>query len=194
VASLITPGCVDKVTNKDYWEQVYMYAQIAIDTAAGDSPKVTELIKYLPILPGPAHSKLLDRLASDNAAKLPESERRPLWESLVNLTAHYRRFADADWAMPQELVAKIEDIASELAPASASLLYRRLFGDRDFNLFEENGDYEEQRKIVERKRQQAVAELIASSVEGVLAASTFTSTAWPLRGDRSERPVLAERG
>lgn len=136
---LITPGCAEKVTNEEYWEQVNIYAQLAIDVAEGDLSKLTELIEHLPNLAGPAHSRLLELLASKNTIDLPERERRPLWEALVKLAADHRKFADADWAMLPQAIAEIEDVASKLAPKAPSLLYGRLFTDRDFDLFEEKG-------------------------------------------------------
>ena len=177
--ALIPAGCTEKVTNREHWEQVNIYAQLAIDVAESDRSKLTQLIDHLPNLSGAAHTRMLELLASDKTTGLPEQERRPLWEALVHLATNHRKFADADWAMSQEAVAKIEDVASKLIPKSPTLLYGRLFTDRDFDFFEEKGNYEEQRKALDKKRQEAVRKIItASGVDGIIEFARSAASVW----------------
>lgn len=107
----------------------------------------------MPDLPDPAYSRVLDHISSDAVTTLPESSRLPLWETLVDLVSKHRKYADAQRAMSAEIIAKIEGAAAKLAPTSTSLLQRRLFSERDFDLYEENGDFEEQRLKLDQKRQ-----------------------------------------
>jgi hypothetical protein len=148
------------VTNRDYWDQVSGYAEFAATTAATNPSMLAELIDRLPDLPPPAHQRVLEHLSSAAVVDLPESERRPLWEALVDLAAKHRRFADAQWAMPPEVVAKIEEVAAQLAPKLASEIHRRLFSERDFDLFEEKGNYEEQERNLNLRRQEAVKDIL----------------------------------
>ena len=177
---LTTPGCRERVADKgQYWEQVNIYAQLAIEVAASDSLKLAELIKHLPNLPGPAHTRLLELLVEDTTTTLPDCERRLLWENLISLAGDHRKFADADWALPPEAVAKIEGVASKLAPKSPSFLYARLFTDCDFDLFEQEGNYEEQRRAIATKRQEAVTEIAAvSGVEGLVDFAKSVTSPW----------------
>ena len=169
----------EKVTTKVYWDQVGIYADLAVNEATSDPRKLPDLIERLPHLPNPAHSHLLEFLGSEAVTGMPEPERRPIWEALVSLGARHRKYADADWAMAPDVVVKIEDAASKLAPASASLLHRRLFSDRDFDLFEEKGDYQEQQRALAAKREGAVSEIIAASgIEGVVAFAQSVDSPW----------------
>lgn len=159
----------ESVTNGEYWEQVANYADFATAIAATDLNKLTELVDHLPDLPKPAFTKVLEYLCSNTVTSLAESTRLPLWESLLDLAAKHRKFATAQWAMSAEVVARIEEAADKLAPSSMTLLNRRLFSERDFDLYEENGDFEEQAQKLEKKRQEVIKEILAlNDIEGVL--------------------------
>ena len=160
------------VTRGDNWQQVVAYAELAVNTAATDLPKLAELIERLPNLPNAAHTKILDHLSSAPVVGLPESDRLPLWEALVDLISKHLHFADAEWAMGSEIVAKIEETAKKLSPTSPNLLHRRLFSNRDFNLYDEKhgvADYAEQERKLGLRRQTAVREILdLYQITGVL--------------------------
>ncbi|MCI0419931.1 MAG: hypothetical protein L0312_12020 [Acidobacteria bacterium] len=136
----IPQGWKEGATRGDYREQVSGYAELAVDIAADDLAKLAELVDRLPDLPDPTSSKVLEHVASGTVTALSEGVRLPLWEALVDLAA---KFADAPWAMPPEAAARIEEAAEKLAPRSAMLLHRRLFSERDSDLYEGKGNYEE---------------------------------------------------
>ncbi|MCK4518519.1 MAG: hypothetical protein KAU12_00220 [Candidatus Omnitrophica bacterium] len=167
--NFIPPCWSEGVTKGEYWDQVSGYAELAVNMAAADIPKLAELIDRLPDLPPPAYSNVFKHLSTDLVLGLAEPDRLPLWEALIDLAAKHRKFTDAKWAMPMEMITKIEEIAEKLAPKSASLIYRRLFSDRDFDLLEEKGDYEEQQRSLSLKRQEAIRAIIKEiEVVGVL--------------------------
>ncbi|HWV99353.1 MAG TPA: hypothetical protein VNZ64_06625 [Candidatus Acidoferrum sp.] len=165
----IPAGWSDKVTNREYWEQVMVYADLAIGVAKVDLAKLAELIDRLPNLPNPAHSRVLDHFSSEAILDLPESSRLPIWEALVDLAGKHRKFPDAQWVMPPEVIARIEEVASKLAPKSPMLVHRRVFSDRDFELFDVAGDYEEQEKKLAIRRQEAIREILnTKQLKGLL--------------------------
>jgi hypothetical protein len=159
----------EKVTHSEYWEQIGIYADMLVEIAASDTTKLTELVKQLPHLPNPAHTRVLDVLNSETVRALPEQSRIVFWEALTSLAAKHRKFSTANWALPIEAVAKIEATASCLAPKSLGFLYRRLFSERDHELFDEKSDFEEQQKNLNLRRQAAVLEILeANGLEGLL--------------------------
>ncbi len=165
----IPEGWSEGVTDREYWEQTVAYAELAVSAAATELSKLAELIDRLPDLPNPTYSRVLEHLASPSVLGLSESDRLPLWEALVDLAAKHRKFPDAQWAIPQEAVTGIEQTAAKLAPTASNLIHRRLFSDRDFFLFEESGEYEEQRTKLTIRRQEAVREILnAHQIAGLL--------------------------
>ncbi|HYA39763.1 MAG TPA: hypothetical protein VEF34_00540, partial [Syntrophobacteraceae bacterium] len=163
--SFIPPGWKETVTVNQYWAQVQMYAEMCTQTAARQLDKLTQLVDHLADLPEPAHSQVLNHLSSSAVTSLPEADRVPLWEALKDMALKHRKFANAQWAMPAERVAKIEEVANSLAPASFELATRRLFNERDFDLYEETGNFEQERQRLDHIRQDAIRVILSG--EGV---------------------------
>lgn len=163
----------DGVLRTEYWEQIVAYTDLAVTLAKSDSGNLCELIKRLSDLPMAAHEGLLEHLASDEVVSLPESDRLPLWENLDDLVRHHRKFSDADWAMSEEMVSKIAETAKALAPSSPAFIHHHLFGGRDFDLYDEKGNYDEQRKRLDESRQAAISEILGHG--GIEAALQFAA-------------------
>ena len=158
-----------EVSQKEYWDQVSAYANIATEITLEDESKLAELIDRIPDLPDPALTNVLKHLASEKILTSPEKVRLSLWESLVDLSNKHRKFADTHWAMSPERVSAIEGVAESIAPISTHLLERRLFSERDFDLYDETGDFEAQRKRLDEKRFAAVKRIFTErETQGIL--------------------------
>lgn len=167
------------VTYGEYWEQVKGYTEMAVKVAEGNAQRLAELIERLPDLPPSAHDQLLMHLESDTVLTLPEADRLHLWTALVDLVTRHRKFADAHWAMESRQVDRIDAIAEQLAPKSPALLHKRLFSERDFDQYEEKGNYEQQAEQLERRRQQAVQEIAeAGSTQAVIDFAASVESPW----------------
>src|SRR5262249_1154052 len=104
------------VTQREYWEQVSLYAELAIDAAKSNVAKLADLIDRLDDLPKPAYEKVLVHLGSESILPMPEAERVRLWSELVDLTTKHRKFADTAWAMRPGEIDRIAVVAERLAP------------------------------------------------------------------------------
>lgn len=167
------------VTQQEYWEHIAYYAKLAISYAKQDLSKLAELIDRLDDLPPPARDKLLTHLKSNTIISMSQVDRFRVWTKLIDLASKHREFADAEWAMKPDVVNEIAIIAESLAPEAPIYRHQRLFGERDFNLYEEKSNYEVQRKALENLRQNAVEEVFAAgSVEAVLKFAKSVETPW----------------
>ncbi len=179
------------VTRKEYWREVAGYTELAVKVAKSDIERLGELIGRLPDLPERAHENVLGHLVSSEVSKLSEAERLPIWESLDALVRQHRKFSDAKWAMPAEVVARIEEVAVVLAPRQPELKYRQVFSDRDADLFEEKGSYKEQEKHLADLRCNAVREILDEG--GVPAVRVFgESVAVPFEVGRALGAIARE--
>ncbi len=151
------------VTQQEYWDQVFFYAELAVSMASHDMDKLNELVGNLQNLPKPSFDKVLEHLSSDAISSKPEEERLALWDSLTQVASKHRRFSAAKWALSSEIVSKIKGVATKIAPTNPLNLHHRLFSGRDFNLYEEKGNWEEQRQKLEERRQQAIKDILAYS-------------------------------
>lgn len=148
------------ITQKEYWEQVSFYSELAVSMANYDIAKLGQLIDHFDDLPKPSFDSLIEVLSSDTVIGLHENERLNLWDRLTKFTSKHRRFSDAKWALNSELLSTIEVISNKLAPSNPLNLYQHLFSDDDIDLYEENGNWEEQRKKLDERRQKAISEIL----------------------------------
>lgn len=149
-----------KIPKNEYWEQISIYSDFAVKIASTDINKLTELVSHLDHLPLSSLEKVLKELSSSDITEKPEHKRLSLWMELVKLTARHRRFSHAEWALPTHLVEKIEDTAASLAPVSPLNLHHLLFNNRESDLYEEVGNWKEQRKQLDLRRQAAIKQII----------------------------------
>ncbi len=147
------------VTNQDYREQVTAYADLAISQAKQDRLKLATLINHFNNLPLPARENLLSYLGSEEVASWSLEERLPIWNELIELVSRHRKFANAKWAMTSDEVNGIAAIADRVEPESPAYKYRRLFTARDFDLYEETGNYVQQVEKLFERRKVAVQEV-----------------------------------
>lgn len=148
------------VTQKEYWEQVSFYADLAVSMASHNTFKLGKLIDHFDNLPKPSFDRLLEVLSVDAITGLPEKERLLLWDKLTKFTSKHRCFSDAKWALNDALLSSIEAVADKLAPSNPLHLYQYLFSEHDFDLYEENDNWEEQRKKLDERRQKAVGAIL----------------------------------
>lgn len=167
------------VTHREYWEQIVLYSEMAIATAKSDHNKLTELIEHMENLPSAAQDQLLAYLGSEAVIKMPETDRLSLWTELVDLVMKHRKYSDTEWAMKSEQVDRVASVADSLAPEAPTFRHQRLFSERDFDLYEEKGNYEDQRKDLEVRRQKAVEEVAANGgAQAVLTFATAVQSPW----------------
>ena len=167
------------VTHREYWEQIALYSELAITAAKSDRKKLPELIDHMENLPPEPQEQLLLHLGSYAVIKMPEADRLSLWTGLVDLVTKHRKFSDAAWAMKPEQVDKIASVAGRLAPDAPAFRHQRLFSERDFDLYEEKGSYEDQSKDLEVRRQKAVEEVAAiGGAQAVLAFAAAVQSPW----------------
>src|ERR1700754_355604 len=190
-------------TNKEYWEQIAGYASLAVDLAKKDSAKLTALIPHFNNLPPAQRIDLLSYLKSEAISGLSEEIRVGVWNKLINLASKHRKYSGANWAMSPEDVSEIAAVAQQLEPLSPEYKYRRLFVQRETNLYQAKGDYAQQSKQLHELRQAAVLEIysqgsttavlnFAETVESADKVGFAFGGIAPLETDSSILPALLE--
>ena len=163
-----------EVSGKDYRQQIIEYAELAVSMAENDLGKLSELSGNLDNLPKSSFDALLKHLSSENITSLSEKDRLPIWLSLTSFITKHRRFSDAKWALAETTIASIENVAKVLIPSSPESLNGRLFGSRDYDLFEDDSDWQEQEKKLKEMRKNALQEILSlRDLDGVLAFTTL---------------------
>ncbi len=166
------------VTVAQYQEQVEQYSELAIGTAVGDPSKLLEIIARIDDLPPSASGRLLEHLVSDSVASMSSPDRARVWNELVDLVTRHRKFSNAQWALSPEQVEKVAEVAERLAPKEPEFRYQRLFAERDLDLYEEAGNYQEQQNKLTELRRDAVESIAKRGRQAVLAFSETVESPW----------------
>lgn len=157
------------VTHQEYWQQASFYAELSVSVAGHNTSRISTLIDNFDNLPQPAFDQLIEVLSSKSIFEISEDQRLSIWDHLTKFTNHHRRYSDAKWALPEELIVRIEAVAEKLAPIDPFNLHQHLFTDSDFDLYDESGDWEEQQKKLTTRRENAISEVYQQKdVEGVI--------------------------
>jgi hypothetical protein len=150
------------VLRSQYDEDILAYAGLALELAGRDVIKLAKLVKRYFRLPPAIRACLRERLTSDVVLGLSEAEQFRLWAALTKLTANHRKFADHEnWKVPERALEELDAIADRLRPSAPEIRHKRLFAGVDVDLYETVGDWEEQRKKLDIRRQEAVRDILS---------------------------------
>jgi hypothetical protein len=151
------------VTDDQRFEDEGFYADHALILAGNDPSKLIELLQFYFYI-HPQFSNFMEdfrnRLLSNEILNLPEEKRLMLWSEITGRTSNHRKFSDSPaWQVPEEMLQQLDELADKLRPQEPSVRHRRLFSGRDFDLYDEKGNYEEQSQRLLDKRIEALKEV-----------------------------------
>lgn len=151
------------VSEQQYWEDILLYSELALELAGSDAVRLEKLVTYYFRLPLKFRRSFRQRLTSTEVLDLPEKERLQLWTTLNRWTGNHRKYAGHDnWTVPEPALEELENIADKLKPVSSEIRHKRLFEGKDFDLYDEVGDWKEKKSRLEQRRLDAVSEILAT--------------------------------
>jgi hypothetical protein len=101
-----------------------------IADAGKDPGRWVDLVSHVDSLPASDRDRLLAAFEVLDPDSLGDQGRQEMWRALGDLGATHRQFPDADWAMPGDVVNRVEAVAAHFAPTSTVDLSVDLFGHR----------------------------------------------------------------
>ena len=149
------------VFKNEYREQIITLTELAINLAKQDVNRLVKLIDHLKDFPESAYEPILNHLSSKQIVDLPDADRLLIWEQLEEFVRVHRKFHDSHWVLPEDVVSRIEGVSNKLQPSDPEYKYRYLFS-KDFDLYEEKGNYEAKYENLEKDRRSAVLEIFSS--------------------------------
>lgn len=155
----------------EHIEAVQDVVDLALAASSSNPERAQELVAHYDGLPDAAQTAFESALVKMES--LPELTRYPVWNAVSDLAARHKRFADANWAMPEEKRRRLDILAARLAPNAPSIKHRRLFDSASHDLFDHEGDYQAQEAALESRRREAVEDVERDGgLAGVLAFAT----------------------
>lgn len=165
------------ISQQEYWQQVSTYASLIIEEAGKKTERLVQLIDNLDKLPATAFDNFLSFVSSSAILQLPEQERAMIWRHLTNFTKHHKRYSEADWSLSADTINRIETIALPLAPTDLFEKYQVIFSDNDFDLYDKNGNWEDQQIKLDGNRIAALREIyLEHNIAGVLKFAQIVSS------------------
>lgn len=167
--NFIPNGFNKEPSSDEYRAQIEIYSQLTIELASKSSLRLVDLVENIDSL-APLKFDDAIKLLYDFSKKSDSDELKlELWEKCLKVYNKHKRFSDAHWAIQPEQNKKIKDVSTALKPEDPMLYSKRLFGQRSYDLFDENGDWRAQEEILAKKRGQSISEIYTvNGIEGVL--------------------------
>ncbi|HVU39292.1 MAG TPA: hypothetical protein VHC95_13240 [Opitutales bacterium] len=150
------------VGHDEYVAQVDVLTTLALNFAADRKEKLPILIERLDSFPPAVFNTFLDLLSSSSIQSIGDEEKFTIWKALNEFISKHRKFPDADWAISEEHLSRIDAVANNLEPSSPSWKHRRIFDDDDYNLVDPKLDYDAGATVLAKQRLDTVSELFAS--------------------------------
>ena len=153
------------VDNKEYREYVDVVASLTIEVASHEMERLEDLIGQLNSLPPEVLDQAINQLFPDDPTAFPEDQQTKFWHKVTNFIRTQKReqaqFPESTVPLDDELIARIESIAATLAPQDPSHLHRWLFNHQSVFYIEEEGNWEEKRKILGERQREAVDDILS---------------------------------
>jgi excisionase family DNA binding protein len=153
----------------DWVQFIACLLENATELAGHDVERWAKLSERLGALPPKQRTGLIDALADFvQRSELAGEERLALWERLRKEIARHRRFAAADWAMDEQVLTRLDEIAVVLKPSASAERNAYLFdGHPDIPGVDVLDHTRYDTKLTEL-REQAVREVVAeTSIDGL---------------------------
>lgn len=125
-------------------------------TAAGESRNMPRL------------DEVLDEVDARYSEFHLAGQDKVLWEGLRELIAKHRTFATANWAMPSDVMDRLQKTADAFQPTDPIALYNHLFNNTLIDRGSHEETFEERSERSKRERDSAVAEIAKDGIEEIL--------------------------
>ena len=152
------------VDREEYRQLIDDVASLTLEMASDEVKRLEDLIGRLNSLPPDVLDKVMDQLFPVDSSEFPKDQRIEFWHKLTDFIRTQKReqaqFPESRAPLDDEHFAKVENIASRLAPQDPSHLHRWLFSHQSVFYIEEEGDWEKKREIMGERQQRAVREIL----------------------------------
>lgn len=135
---------------------------LTLQIAGSEPNKLADLVEQYPNL-SPHHRAVLEEALSSASRSMaaPEALQR-LWSRIDKLCRRHASFADADWAMSNRDLMRIQAIADGFVLNDPVLKHRWLFDEQFPDLGGRDGDYDERSRELQSRRRSALFDVLAS--------------------------------
>lgn len=153
----------------EWIEYIRSLVDLALELAGASPERWAELSERLGPLPPVDRDRLIEALDTfADPGRLDPEQRLALWERLRNEIGRHRQFANAEWSMDADVLARMQVIADRLEPTESVERFAHLFAWRPSLPDVDRSNFAAYEAKLLELRKQAVSEtLAASSIDGL---------------------------
>jgi hypothetical protein len=144
------------VTYGELWTAEHETVGRMLTDVGHDGDRWTDLIEHLDDVGKEQHDAIVERLLSIDTAMLPSTDRLAIWSALRALIWRHREFSGATWALPVELVDRLQRVHARFEPDDPIDKYGWLFSNRPELVGPFGRDWQAQDRALAAARQEAV--------------------------------------
>ncbi|HQU90888.1 MAG TPA: hypothetical protein PLK77_01250 [Pyrinomonadaceae bacterium] len=152
------------VTYADIWKLTEFVVDRMLEDVGVSANRWSSLLYALGQVPKPQHQAIVESLDRLDVESFTTDDRTQIWETLRKIISKHREFADADWALPADVIDELEKVYDKFSPTDEIVLYSWLFG-YGVELLHPPSDpenWQQREEIVNGFRKDALAKLYGS--------------------------------
>lgn len=134
----------EKISNADYNKASMEYINIAISMLANIVQRIVEIVDVIPHVSFDIQNQLVEAIIK-NTLDLSLSEKEIVWNHIRELVQEHRRFSNAEWSLPTDRLAALDDAMAVIIPNAYYLEVIRLFKKDQFSLLGNIENYEKEK-------------------------------------------------
>ena len=157
-----------KVTNGELYNQYREYVNLAINYSRHNVDRIVQLIDIIDDLPKDLFNNIIKKIKTKDVRKLPENDRFYIWNKLENIIQKHKNYSEADWALPEEAIKKLEEVSEEIKPLDKKIYYKRLFTHDYLNSLSSKESYNVREKRILEERKEAIEDLLQEGIQKVI--------------------------
>lgn len=149
----IAPTAIDRdVTTEEYWQQISIFTDMALDLANSDVEKLVEFAAVLDRLPSDKIIAFASRLTAAQLGAKPLDETINLWRKLTEFLSRQRRIAKQHSVELPKFIMDLEAVAKSIEPENPAYQYQKLFGHNDREFYRDSGTTWEEKEVKRQER------------------------------------------
>jgi len=161
------PSEAIKPSRVEYSDSIQHISERILDDVEADPTRWLTLVEHLSHLHPAVIESALQKLEGLSDRLEDADLQSKLWMRLRGLIARHRAFADANWAIPERLLDRLDAILDSLAPSDPTKHHLWLFENHP-QLSSKYESWQEQRQELEERRVAAIREILAAGGINVL--------------------------
>ncbi len=149
---------------KDYVEATIGFIDLMLDMLNHDVQRMADLLTVVEHVSIDIQDKIISAIEKESNL-LAGNDRCFLWNRIQDLIARHTKFSGQDWALPEERVEALKNLAEKINKHLTINEFIRLFRNNQYSLIVAQDDIEKQRKELHLKQEEIIKSIYKESGE-----------------------------